>query len=197
MDEGSGIQDDEVFKLAPFNPSSDQIQEKALELLKLSADDVLFDLGCGDGRLLCSAAEKCPGLRCVGVEVDPVFATRAKERAEKLPSDVRSRIDIRLEDVLKIPMTTDGTNKPTRETSVSELTLLDDAMALYLFVLPKGIVKLMPILNALVEKRNRDCKRIRILTYMFKIHDWEPILVDKTAKGGCPIYYYEFGGSSS
>jgi hypothetical protein len=97
-----------------------------------------------------------------------------------------------LEDVLKIPM--DSLSKPSSEKNVSEHTLMDDATMLYLFVLPKGIVKIMPILTTLVEKRTRDSQRFRILSYMFKIHDWEPILVDTTAHGGCPVYYYEFGG---
>jgi len=29
---------------------------------------------------------------------------------------------------------------------------------------------------------------------MFKIHDWEATIIDETAKGSCPVYYYDFGG---
>ena len=98
---------DDVFKLAPFNPSSDQIQTKAMELLQLQQNDVLFDLGCGDGRLLIAAVKKYPGLRCVGVEIDPVFATRGAEAVAQLPQDVQERIEIREEDVLQQRMTGD------------------------------------------------------------------------------------------
>lgn len=182
--------DEEVFKLAPFNPSSEQIQEKAMELLALKEHDVLFDLGCGDGRLLVAAAKRHPGLRCVGVEIDPIFATRAKESIEELPDpDLRNRIHIREEDVLKLPMTSAAA---LHHTDISELTLMDDASALYLFVLPKGIVKIMPLLEALVESRKQQGRDFRVLTYMFKIHDWEPTVVDVTSKGGCPVYLYEF-----
>ena len=73
-----------------------------------------------------------------------------------------------------------------------DLTLFDDATALYLFVLPKGILKLMPILQYLKEKRVRDGKRFRMLSYMFKIHGFDCTKEDKTAKGNCPIYYYDF-----
>jgi hypothetical protein len=180
---------DAVFKLAPFNPSSEQIQVKAMELLCLNENDVLFDLGCGDGRLLVAAAKKNPGLRCVGVEIDPVFAKRALEAVEQLPQDLRDRIDIREEDVLKQPTT--SLQSENRD-NISDLTLMDDASALYLFILPKGIVKVMPILEALVEKRRKEGRHFRVLSYMFKVHDWEPTVIDKTAKGGCPVYLYEF-----
>jgi cyclopropane fatty-acyl-phospholipid synthase-like methyltransferase len=39
-------------KLAPFNPTSNEAIQIALDLLELKDDDVLYDLGCGDGRLL-------------------------------------------------------------------------------------------------------------------------------------------------
>jgi hypothetical protein len=51
----------------------------------------------------------------------------------------------------------------------------------------------MDMLNEVVEKRIQEGRKFRVLSYMFSIHEWEPTIVDKTAKGGCPIYYYEFG----
>lgn len=194
--------DDEVFKLAPFNPSSDQVQEKALDLLQLTDGDVFFDLGCGDGRLLCSAAVRCPGLKCVGVEIDSVFVDRARQRVNELPPEASSRVDIRLEDVLQQLSTGVPSealvlhDHAVERHNMSDLTLMVDATALYLFVLPKGIVKLMPILNAVVEKRRKDARRFQILSYMFKIHGWEPSFVDTTPKGGFPLYYYEFGATT-
>jgi len=210
---GSEVDDDEgegVFKLAPFNPSSDQIQEKALTLLDLGPDDVLFDIGAGDARMLCFAATSTPGLRCVGIEIDEVYVSRARFRIQL--SKLESRICIRLDDAMKIIIPSDvngngkgndvgnnmkendndNDNDGIQQKPVIDLTLLDDATALYLFVLPKGIVKLMPILQSLVQKRIRDGKRFRMISYMFKIHAWEPTSVDRTAKGGCPVYYYEF-----
>jgi hypothetical protein len=44
-------------RLAPYNPTHVTAREKALDLLDLSNNDVLFDLGCGDGRLLFTAME--------------------------------------------------------------------------------------------------------------------------------------------
>ena len=182
---------EEVFKLAPFNPSSEQIQEKAMTLLALNEDDVLFDLGCGDGRLLIAAAKKNPGLRCVGVEIDGKFVKRGMDEIATLSQDLRDRVQLREEDVLQQPVANNATTT-TSEKQLSDLTLMDDATALYLFVLPKGVLKIMPILEALVKKRVDEQRYFRVLSYMFKIHDWEPTVVDKTAKGGCPVYLYEF-----
>ena len=45
-------------KLAPFTPSGDGVLTHALDLLALLPSDVLFDLGCGDARMLVHAAEQ-------------------------------------------------------------------------------------------------------------------------------------------
>jgi hypothetical protein len=188
---------EEIFKLAPFNPSSAQIQEKAVEHLSLSAKDVLFDLGCGDGRLLVAAAENVPGLRCVGVEMDIVFVTRAIATIGSLKDDLKSRIDIREGDVLKLENEIRPEVEPAIEPAsiggeCQRLTLMEDATAIYLFILPKGIVKIMPILEAIVQRRKKEKRDFRILSYMFKIHEWEPTMVDRTSKGDCPIYLYDY-----
>jgi precorrin-6B methylase 2 len=191
------------FRLAPFNPSSQQIQDKALEYLKLDHNDVLFDLGCGDGRLLCHAVQQVPGLRCVGIEIDPIFVERAQRRRDELSSpEFQSRIQIRCQDALQVAkhnqsatddsVATPLNNNNRRNISMSHLTLMDDATALYLFVLPKGIQKMFPILEAVVQRRLQQRRNFQILSYMFQIHGWEPTVVDRTSKGGCPIYYYEW-----
>ena len=197
----SDADDHEVFKLAPFNPSSEQIQEKSIELLNLTEKDVLFDLGCGDGRFLINAAKRIPGLRCVGVEMDKMFVSRAHSVIEKLPDNTRCRIDIREGDVLKIPMTPSFGNEKAGAFPTSSITmqnvcrnlkLMDDATVLYLFILPKGVKKIMDMLEALKRHREKEGRDLRILSYMFKIESWEPTKVDRTSKAGCPIYLYEF-----
>lgn len=180
-----------AFKLAPFNPSSDQIQQKALGMLNLTSVDVLFDLGCGDGRFLCFAANQTPGLKCVGIEILAEYVSRGKDRVKE--SHLEDRIDIRLEDATKADVAEQETTTTSTTPMVQTLTLMEHATALYLFILPKGIVKMMPILESLKQKRLAEGKRFKVLSYMFKIHDWEATIVDETAKGSCPVYYYEFG----
>ena len=56
--------------LAPFNPTDITAQQAALDMMKLTSEDVLYDLGCGDGRFLFAAFLSVQGgLNCVGVEV--------------------------------------------------------------------------------------------------------------------------------
>jgi cyclopropane fatty-acyl-phospholipid synthase-like methyltransferase len=81
-------------KLAPFNPSSADVIDKACELVApgLGPRDVVFDLGCGDGRLLVRMAQ-CFRCRCVGVEYDEVFVERA--RAEVKRQGLEALVEIR------------------------------------------------------------------------------------------------------
>ena len=192
-------QQEEIFKLAPFNPSSAQIQEKAMELLCLTDSDVLFDLGCGDGRFLVNAATRIPGLRCVGVEMDRLFVSRARTTIEALPDETRRRIDVREGDVLKLPLIPSSSKGEVgtladidREHDCKHLQLIDDATVVYLFILPKGVRKIMEMLEALRNQREKEGRDLRVLSYMFKIEAWEPTKVDRTSKAGCPIYLYEF-----
>jgi SAM-dependent methyltransferase len=55
---------------------------RALELAQVTADDVVYDLGCGDGRLLVEAA-RCFGVRAVGVEIHPKRAQQARDAAQR------------------------------------------------------------------------------------------------------------------
>jgi len=67
-------------KLAPFNPTDVSAQKLAFEALKLLPSDVVYDLGCGDGRFLTYVCDNMGGgegcARCVGVEYDKIYADR-------------------------------------------------------------------------------------------------------------------------
>mmetsp|Transcript_35650 Transcript_35650/g.65985 ORF Transcript_35650/g.65985 Transcript_35650/m.65985 type:complete len:750 (+) Transcript_35650:90-2339(+) len=55
----SSSQEDDSNRLAPYNPTHATAQSNALDLLELTPRDVFFDLGCGDGRLVVAALERC------------------------------------------------------------------------------------------------------------------------------------------
>ncbi len=57
---------------APYLPTMNDQRQTALELLDLKPGQTLFDLGCGDGRMLKAAAQK--GLNAVGYELSPLLA---------------------------------------------------------------------------------------------------------------------------
>jgi SAM-dependent methyltransferase len=58
------------------------VAERMLELAGVAGDDVVYDLGCGDGRVAILAAKKY-GARAVGVEVDPERIAEARANAER------------------------------------------------------------------------------------------------------------------
>ncbi|KAH8090124.1 methyltransferase [Aureococcus anophagefferens] len=62
-------------ELAPFNPTPPSAVDVALDMLGVGAGDVLYDLGCGDGRLVVAAAR---WRAAVGVELDAKFADKAR-----------------------------------------------------------------------------------------------------------------------
>lgn len=55
---------------APWVPTSMKTVNKMLTLADVGPDDVVYDLGCGDGRTIITAARRY-GARAVGVEIDP------------------------------------------------------------------------------------------------------------------------------
>ncbi|MEW5900958.1 MAG: class I SAM-dependent methyltransferase [Acidobacteriota bacterium] len=62
----------------PYVPSKPEVVAKMLEMAKVSKNDILYDLGCGDGRIVITAAERY-GTRGVGIDID---AERIKESQE-------------------------------------------------------------------------------------------------------------------
>ncbi len=66
--------------LSAYRPSEFNAVDKMLELAKIAQQDVVFDLGCGDGRILIRAAEKC-GARGVGIDLDPQRIAEASRNA--------------------------------------------------------------------------------------------------------------------
>lgn len=67
--------------LAPFAPTEPRRARIALRALRVREDDVLYDLGSGDGRVLVAAALEF-GCRCVGLELDAELAAQATAEAE-------------------------------------------------------------------------------------------------------------------
>lgn len=76
---------------AVFMPSPPEVVERMLDLARVTRDDVVYDLGCGDGRILVAAARKHQA-RGVGVELDPELVKRARAEARK--QGVQDRVTI-------------------------------------------------------------------------------------------------------
>jgi SAM-dependent methyltransferase len=59
------------FRGAPWVPTSMKMVHKMLKLAEVGPDDIVYDLGCGDGRTIITAARRY-GARAVGIEIDPL-----------------------------------------------------------------------------------------------------------------------------
>ncbi len=66
----------------PYVPTPQEVVDRMLQLAKVGKNDILFDLGCGDGRIVVTAA-KAHGARCTGIDIDPERIAEAKENAKK------------------------------------------------------------------------------------------------------------------
>jgi uncharacterized protein (TIGR03000 family) len=75
-----------------YLPTPTEVVDKMLEMAEVKKSDVLYDLGCGDGRIVIAAAKKYK-CKAVGIEIDPelVEKARANVKAEKLDGLVEIR----------------------------------------------------------------------------------------------------------
>lgn len=73
-----------------FVPTPNEVVDKMLEMAKVTSKDVVYDLGCGDGRIVITAAQKY-GVRAVGIDIDPkrIEEANANAKAAKVTDKVR------------------------------------------------------------------------------------------------------------
>jgi SAM-dependent methyltransferase len=95
--EGSHGRDD-AEDLAPFVATPMLVVEKMLEMADLDGDDVLYDLGCGDGRIVITAAKKY-GARGVGIDLSLERIEESRTNAKE--AGVENLVEFRREDATK------------------------------------------------------------------------------------------------
>ncbi len=93
--------EDRIGLNAPFITTDDAIVDKMVELAELTADDVVYDLGCGDGRLVITAALRS-GCRGVGIDIDPERVAEARANVEL--HGVADLVEIREQDVFAVDL---------------------------------------------------------------------------------------------
>jgi len=146
----SGAGDKNVTKPKYANltyvPTADEVILKMFEMGKIGNEDVIFDLGCGDGRILYMAGKKF-GARGVGLEINPDRIREAMDQAQKY--DVGTLVEIRHGDALK--------PKDLPEASVVVMYMFPEFMNLWL---PIAKEKLKP--------------GTRILSHDYAFSDWAP-----------------------
>jgi SAM-dependent methyltransferase len=132
---------DVVFKETP----QDAV-DKMLDMARVTKDDVVYDLGCGDARFLVTAAKKY-GCRGVGYEIQPHVAAIARQKVAE--AGLGELVEIREGDIF--------------DSSVD----LRPATVLTLFLLPELNVKLIPK----IQRMRPGC---RIVSYLFDMEGVRP-----------------------
>jgi hypothetical protein len=128
-----------------YVPTPQPVVDEMLRVAGVAKDDVVYDLGSGDGRIVISAAKQY-GARGVGVEIDPKLVRLARENARR--EGVSGLVAFRAEDMFRTDLS---------KATVVTLYLLED---LNIKLRPKLLRELAP--------------GSRIVSHSFRMGDWEP-----------------------
>ncbi|HEY3500360.1 MAG TPA: methyltransferase domain-containing protein [Polyangiaceae bacterium] len=85
-----------------YVPTPQPIVDRMLELAQVKKDDVVYDLGCGDGRIVVTAAKKY-GAKAIGFDIDPKRITEARANVRK--NKVEDLVTIEQKDIFTIDLT--------------------------------------------------------------------------------------------
>ena len=128
-----------------YEPTATEVVHAMLRLAKVTAGDVVYDLGCGDGRIVITAVRDY-GARGVGVDIDPVRIAESRENARQ--AGVTDRIRFLTEDLF--------------------LTDIGDATVVTLFLSQE-------VNLAVRSKLQRELKPgTRIVSHWHHMGDWKP-----------------------
>ncbi len=148
--------------LAIYDPTPQEVVDHMLHLASVGPGDILYDLGCGDGRIVVTAAERY-GIRAVGVDVSPQRIAEAQAKARR--HGVESRVQFLQQDAKKVEIS---------EATVVTMYLGTDANL------------------RLVERlRTELLPGARIVSRNFQIYGWAPERLEKhTMPNGIPTFLY-------
>ena len=129
----------------PYVPTTEEAVQAMLKLADVKKTDVVYDLGCGDGRIVVAAAKDF-GAHAVGIDINPVRIAEAKENAKK--AGVENLVRFEENDLF--------------EADIHEATVVT------LFLLSNINLKLRP-------KLLQDLKPgTRVVSNTFDMGDWKP-----------------------
>lgn len=84
-----------------YVPTPHDVIEKMLELADIKKDDIVYDLGCGDGRIVVAAAKKF-GCKAWGFDIDPKRIEEARKNVEK--NGVGDLVTIEQQDIFRLDL---------------------------------------------------------------------------------------------
>ena len=145
-------------------PTPQAAVERMVDLAEIRPGDKIYDLGCGDGRIVITAAQR-HGVEAVGVDIDPEQVARSRGNAER--AGVGKLVTIVEGDIYR--------------------TDFRDADVVFLYLQPD-------LLRGLIPQLRQMKAGARIVTFDFGIDGAKPAVVERGAFGErqhCTIYKYE------
>jgi SAM-dependent methyltransferase len=130
---------------APYVKTPPEVVTAMLKAAEVKPGDLVYDLGCGDGRIVIAAAREF-GARGVGVDLYPQHLAEARESARK--AGVEARVEFREQDLFD--------------------TELGKATVVTLYLLPELNLELRPKLLAELKPGSR------IVSHAYDLGDWKP-----------------------
>ena len=143
----------------PYVPTTPEAVDAMLKLADVKKSDIVYDLGCGDGRIVIAAAKNF-GARAVGIDIDPVRIAEAKANAQK--AGVENLVRFEENDLFKAD--------------------IHEATVVTLFLLSSVNLRLRP-------KLQQDLKPgTRVVSNTFDMGDWKPEKEVTVANSGEDTY---------
>jgi len=130
--------------LAPWVPTPQPVVDRMLELASVSGKDVLYDIGCGDGRIVITAARRY-GARGVGIDIDQAMVDESDRNARS--AGVERQVKFICMDATKA--------------DISEATVVS------LYLLPESNALVRPLLDAQLRPKSR------VVCHNYSIPGWE------------------------
>ena len=83
----------------PYVPTATEVVEQMLEMAKVSSNDIVYDLGSGDGRIPITAVKKYNAKKATGVEINPELVEKSQDNAKK--AGVSDKVNFLQQDLFK------------------------------------------------------------------------------------------------
>jgi ubiquinone/menaquinone biosynthesis C-methylase UbiE len=149
--------------IAPFVQTPVEVAKKMLEISQIRSGEVLYDLGCGDGRLIILAAKEI-GARATGIELREDLIERARTEIKRL--NLEGKVNVIQGNFFDVP--------------------ISDADVVTLYLTSSANERLRPKLEAELKAG------ARVISHDFKVPGWKPRAVYNELLGHT-IYAYRIG----
>jgi len=160
---------DHPDSLAPYVPTPQPVVRNMLQIAEISSNDIVYDLGCGDGRIIFTAVEIFNAKKAVGFEINPYMIEGIEKKI--IEKGLQDKIFIFRKNFMDVD--------------------LSEASVVTLYLTSSGNMKLKPKLE--VELKSGS----RVISYDFPITGWVEINkeLSQPAGGSHKMYLYKIPDS--